>query len=132
MKKTLILFATLMLAGCGNNKQIDNMAITVNLRYTGTDGNARKFAEEMITSGTVDAIRAEEGNLRYEYYQSLEDPETILLIDSWASQEAIDAHHATPMMATIAALREKYDLHMTVERYTGADMPETDNQFIRH
>ena len=61
----------LLLAGCGNNKQEDNMAITVNLRYTGTDGNALKFAEEMISSGTV-------------------------------------------------------------ERYTGADMPETDNQFIRH
>ena len=122
----------LLLAGCGYNKQIDDMSITVNLRYTGTDGNARKFAEEMISSGTVDAIRAEEGNLRYEYYQSLDDPETVLLIDSWASQKAIDAHHATPMMATIAMLREKYDLHMTVERYTSADMPETDNQFIRH
>ena len=127
----LSLMSFLLLAGCGNNKQTDNMAITVNLRYTGVDGNARKFAEEMISSGTVDAIRAEEGNLRYEYYQSLDDPETILLIDSWASQEAIDAHHATPMMATIAALREKYDLHMTVERYTGADMPESDNRFIR-
>ena len=122
----------LLLAGCGNNQKENNMAITVNLRYTGTDGNARKFAEEMISSGTVDAIRAEEGNLRYEYYQSLDDPETILLIDSWASQEAIDAHHATTMMATIATLREKYDLHMTVERYSSADMPETDNQFIRH
>ena len=107
------------------------MAITVNLRYTGTNGSARAFAEEMISSGTVDAIRAEEGNLRYEYYQSLDDPETILLIDSWASQEAIDAHHATPMMAKIAELREKYDLHMTVERYTNADMPESDNRFIR-
>ena len=128
----LALTSFLFLAGCGNNKQIDDMSITVNLRYTGTDGNARKFAEEMISSGTVDAIRAEEGNLRYEYYQSLDDPETVLLIDSWASQKAIDAHHATTMMATIAALREKYDLHMTVERYTGADMPETDNQFIRH
>ena len=127
----LTFMSFLLFAGCCNNKQTDNMAITVNLRYTGVDGNALKFAEEMISSGTVDAIRAEEGNLRYEYYQSLEDPETILLIDSWASQEAIDAHHATPMMATIAALREKYDLHMTVERYTSADMPETDNQFIR-
>ena len=121
----------LLLAGCDNNQKENSMAITVNLRYTGVDGNARKFAEEMISSGTVDAIRAEEGNLRYEYYQSLDDPETILLIDSWANQEAIDAHHATPMMATIASLREKYDLHMTVERYTNADMPETDNQFIR-
>ena len=107
------------------------MPITVNLRYTGIDGNARKFAKEMISSGTVDAIRAEEGSLRYEYYQSLDDPETILLIDSWASQEAIDAHHASPMMKTIAALREKYDLHMTVERYNPAETPETENQFIR-
>ena len=34
-------------------------------------------------------------------------------------------------MATIAALREKYDLHMSVERYTPADPPETDERFIR-
>ena len=107
------------------------MSITVNLRYTGTDVNARKFTEEMVSSGTVDAIRAEEGNLRYEYYQSLDDPETILLIDSWANQEAIDKHHATPMMDTIVRLREKYDLHMTVERYSAIEMSETENQFIR-
>ena len=119
------------MVGCNGDKQEKGMSITVNLRYTGTDGNAQKFAEEMISSGTVDAIRAEEGNLRYEYYQSLDNPETILLIDSWANQEAIDKHHATPMMDTIAKLREKYDLHMTVERYTAAETPESENKFIR-
>ena len=62
--------------------------ITVNLRYKGVD--ARAFAEEMTVSGTVDLIRTEAGNLRYEYYQSLDDPETILLIDSWTDQAAID------------------------------------------
>ena len=126
----IILFAFL-LVGCSEDKQEKSMSITVNLRYTGTDGNARKFAEEMISSGTVDAIRAEKGNLRYEYYQSLDDPETILLIDSWANQEAIDKHHATPMMDTIAKLREKYDLHMTVERYTAVETPGSENKFIR-
>ena len=127
----LFLSAFLLFAGCHGDKQKKDMSITVNLRYTGTNGNARKFAEEMISSGTIDAIRAEEGNLRYEYYQSLDDPETILLIDSWANQEAIDKHHATPMMDTIAKLREKYDLHMTVERYTAAETPETENKYIR-
>ena len=107
------------------------MAITINLRYTGTGGNARFFAEEMTSSGTVNKIRAEEGNLRYEYYVSLEDPETVLLIDSWADQEAINAHHASPMMATIASLREKYDLHMTVERFVEGEENETDRRFIR-
>ncbi len=105
--------------------------ITVNLYYTGVDANARKFAEEMEKSGTADRIRAQKGNLRYEYFAPLDDPETILLIDSWESQEALDVHHASPMMATIAAMREKYDLHMRVERFVGADMTEHDKRFIK-
>ena len=105
--------------------------ITVNLRYTGTNGNARAFAEEMTASGTVDLIRAEPGNLRYEYYQSLDDPETILLIDSWKDQAAIDAHHASAVMATIAELREKYDHHMTVERFVSIEDNAGDERFIR-
>ena len=66
-----------------------------------------------------------------EYYIPMDDPETVLLIDSWTDQVAIDAHHATPMMATIAALREKYDLHMTVERYLSAEDNAKDMRFIR-
>ncbi|MBO4407152.1 MAG: antibiotic biosynthesis monooxygenase [Clostridia bacterium] len=107
------------------------MAITVNIRYTGKDGNARKFAEEMIANGTVSAVRAEKGCLRYEYYLPLEDPETVLLVDSWEDQTAIDAHHASPMMSVIAALREEYDLHMTVERFLDAETPESETRFVR-
>ena len=108
------------------------MSITVNLRYKGVNGAAKKFAEEMISSGTVDAIRNENGNLRYEYYIALDDPETVLLIDSWKNQESIDIHHASPMMGQIMELREKYDLHMTVERYISDDtMPDRDESFIR-
>ncbi len=108
------------------------MSIIVNLRYRGENGNARKFAEEMTESGTVQKIREEKGNIRYEYYFSMDDPETVLLIDQWKDQESIDVHHASPMMQTLAELRNKYDLHMSVERYTEDDsMPESDRQFIR-
>ena len=105
--------------------------ITVNLYYSGVNGNARKFAEEMENSGTADKIRAEKGNVRYEYFFPMKDSETVLLIDAWENQEAIDVHHASPMMQTIAQLREKYDLHMKVERFVSADTPESENQFIR-
>ena len=105
--------------------------ITVNIRYTGNNGSARAFADEMTASGTVAAIRAEEGNIRYEYYTPFDDPETVLLIDSWRDQAAIDTHHASPMMKTIAALREKYELHMTVERYVSADENSSDERFSR-
>lgn len=33
--------------------------ITVNLYYTGKNGSARRFAEEMESSGAADKIRAE-------------------------------------------------------------------------
>ena len=107
------------------------MSITVNLHYTGENGAARKFAEEMTASGTVAAIRSEKGNLRYEYFYPMEDPETVLLIDSWENQEAIDLHHGTPMMGKIMELREKYDLHMKVERFVSDAVPESDQQFIK-
>lgn len=106
------------------------MSITVNLYYKGVNGNARKFMEEMENSGTADAIRAEKGNLRYDYFIPVKDPETVLLIDSWENQEAIDVHHASPMMVTLAKLRDKYDLHMTVERYVSDDT-DIDSEFIR-
>lgn len=105
--------------------------ITVNLYYTGANGSARAFADEMESTGTADRIRAEEGNLRYQYFQPLDDPETVLLIDSWRDQAAIDAHHASPMMAVIAALREKYDLHMKAERFVSVEEPSSDERFIR-
>lgn len=104
--------------------------ITVNLYYKGTNGSARAFAQEMEASGIAEAIRAESGNLRYQYFQPLDDPEMVLLIDSWEDQAAIDAHHASPMMKQLAELREKYDLHMTVERFVSDDY-EADEKFIR-
>lgn len=93
------------------------MSITVNIYYTGKDDNAKKFAEEMVSSGLVDAVRAEEGNERYSYFFPMDDPQTVLLIDRWRDQEALDIHHKTEMMQKIAALREKYHLKMRVERF---------------
>ena len=109
------------------------MAITINIYYTGQNGSARRFVGEMVSSGTAAQIRAEAGNLRYDYFFPMDDPETVLLIDSWADQNALDVHHASPMMAQIAALRDKYDLHMKVERYLSDDagLPARDAGFIR-
>ncbi len=109
------------------------MSITVNLYYKGSNGNARKFAEEMEARGIADAIRSEKGNERYEYFIPVNDPETVLLIDTWADQESLDRHHASVMMDEIAKLREKYDLHMTVERYISDNdgVPDKDQEFIR-
>lgn len=113
--------------------EVNKVAITVNIYYSGVNGNAKKFAEEMVSNGTVDDIRAEDGNIRYEYFFPMENNQTVLLIDSWKDQQSIDAHHASPMMKKIMELREKYGLHMKVERYMSDEdeIPERDKAFIK-
>ena len=107
------------------------MSITINIYYKGVNGNAKKFAEEMISSGIVDKIRKEEGNEKYEYFLPMDDKETVMLIDRWKDQKSLDIHHASPMMKEITTLREKYDLHMQVEQFKNIEVSENNEDFIR-
>ena len=107
------------------------MSLVVNIYYKGENGNARKFAEEMISSGIVDRIRKEEGNEKYEYFFPMEDEETVMLIDKWKDQRSLDIHHDSPLMSEIAKLRDKYDLHMRVEKFITSENTKKDEEFIR-
>ena len=104
--------------------------LTVLIRYKGKDDAAKRFVEEMISSGIVSDIRNEEGNLRYEFFFPQEEDGLVLLVDSWANQEALDRHHELPLMGKIKELREKYDLHMEVEKYESL-YDEKDEKYIR-
>ena len=84
--------------------------LTINIRYTGENGGARKYVKEMEESGIAARIRAVEGCLRYDYFFPADDPEGLLLIDEWADQDALNRYHSSPMMEEAAALREKYGL----------------------
>ena len=106
------------------------MSLTINIYYIGKNGSARKFAEEMTEKGIVDDIRAEKGNIKYEYFFPKDDNETVLLIDCWEDERALDIHHKSPMMKQIAELREKYKLKMRVEQYTNYLKDNTDFETV--
>lgn len=108
------------------------MSFSMNLYYKGGNGSARAFAQEMVSNGIADKIRRMDGCLRYEYFVSLSDPETVLLIDTWRDQKALDEYHSSPLMDAVMRLRAKYDLHMKAERYSEACMPDEDRSFIRY
>lgn len=93
------------------------MSLVINIHYTGKNGSAVDFMKEMIDSGIVNDIRSEKGNIRYHYYIPIDDKESILLIDEWENQAALDAHHKSENMQKIATLRTKYKLKMQVERF---------------
>lgn len=101
--------------------------LTINIYYRGKD--AISFMNEMESSGIADAVRAKDGCLRYDYFIPVKEENTVLLIDSWINQEALDEHHKSELMPKIAELRDKYDVHMTVERYEGES--DKDKKYIR-
>jgi len=47
--------------------------LTILIRYKGINGSTKRFVEEMMSSGIVDQIKKEQGNLRYEYFYPLDD-----------------------------------------------------------
>ena len=93
------------------------MSLIINICYTGENENAKNFAQEMVSRGIVDRIRNEEGNIRYEYFFPMDDSKSVLLIDEWVNEEALDIHHKSLVMQEIAQLREKYGLKMRVKKY---------------
>ena len=107
------------------------MSFTINIYYKGENGSAKKFANEMISSGIVEEIRNKQGNIRYEYFEPLDDQDTILLIDSWEDQASLDRHHQSDTMKKIMDLRNKYDLHMRIEKYILDDNNNHDDKYIR-
>ena len=91
-------------------------------------------AERITQTAGRDALgdfAPEEGNLVYRYYYPADDPECVLLVDRWRDQAALDAHHASPMMARIVEFRDKYNLHMRVERFADLAGDDGDKSFIR-
>ena len=70
-----------------------NAQLTINIRYSSENGGARKYVEEMESSGIAARIRAVEGCLRYDYFFPADDPDGLLLIDEWVDQEALDRYH---------------------------------------
>ena len=113
------------------------MSMIVTIRYSGKGNAAIDFAKEMVESGTLEKIRAEKGNLRYEYFVPLFDgsgngEKTVLLIEQWENRAAIEAHQASHIMERIAKLREKYDIRRSIEFVVSdGDVPESDKSFIK-
>lgn len=119
MKRALIFMTVLALVS-----QMAQAQLTINIRYTGENGSARKYVEEMESSGIAARIRAIEGCIRYDYFYPADDPEGVLLIDEWSGQEALNRYHSSPVMQEAAALREKYKLgNRQIKMYHPASQP---------
>ena len=71
-------------------------------------GKREAFVEAVKREGILDAIRAENGYHRYDYYFSEADPNELLLIEAWESQKHQQIHIEQPHMARLRAMKDGY------------------------
>lgn len=98
-------------------KNAKDESVTINLYYTGENGSAKKYVEEMISSGLLEEVRKASGNIKYDYFFCAEDSETVLLIDSWENRQAIENYHNSQLAKKVFEIQEKYNLQKKFERY---------------
>lgn len=75
-----------------------------------------------IATTMAEASLAEEGCNAYAFWQDLADPDLYRVFEEWASTEALDAHFATPHMATLMeAMSTMKVSDLDLSRYEVAD-----------
>ena len=83
---------------------------TIYVKFYCIDGKRADFIERVKAEGVLDAIRAEEGYIKYDYYLSEKDENELLLVEQWESKAHQQAHIEQPHMAQLRSFKDEYIL----------------------
>lgn len=81
---------------------------TIYVVFKTFDNKREEYIELLKNEGIVDAVRAEDGCIRYDYYFSEKDKNEILLIEAWETKEHQARHIEQPHMARLRELKGGY------------------------
>ncbi len=91
--------------------------IVLNVTYKCKSGCRDAFLSRIRERGIDAACRAEDGNLRYDYFIPADGSDDLLLLEKWRDAEALAAHGTQPHMAALKALKQQYVLDTQIERF---------------
>ncbi len=81
---------------------------TIYVKFDCYENKREEFIKKVKETGVLDAIRGEDGCIKYDYYLSEKDPDEILLIEQWASKQHQQIHLQQPHMDTLRSFKNDY------------------------
>ncbi len=81
------------------------------------DGKREAFVERAKAEGIVDAVRAENGCIRYDYYFAEKDPNQLLLVEAWETEKHQQVHIDQPHMELLRSFKDEYVESTTLQEY---------------
>lgn len=85
--------------------------------YKCKKGMRDAFLEAIQAEGLDAASRAEEGNSRYAYFKPVEGADELLLLETWADEEAVKIHGEAAHYKRLGELKAEYVEETILERY---------------
>ncbi len=90
---------------------------TIYVVFKCVPGKREEYIETLKAEGILDAVRKEDGCIRYDYYFSEKSPDEILLIEAWESKKHQEIHIAQPHMARLRELKPAFVLSTTLGEF---------------
>lgn len=81
------------------------------------EGKRETYISKIKAEGILDAIRAEDGCIRYEYYLSDEDKNQILLIEEWESKQHQQIHLEQEHMVRLRSFKNDFVLQTVLGEF---------------
>jgi quinol monooxygenase YgiN len=91
--------------------------ITLNVTYYCKPGKREEFIDALKRLEMRKNSRGEAGNIKYDYFVSLHDPNRLFLLEQWRDDIALTNHGGQPFFKKLGSLKETYVEETVIEKY---------------
>ena len=91
--------------------------IVLNVTYKCEKDKGERFLEAIGEEGLDEACRAEEGNIKYDYYYPVSETDEILLVEKWRDADALAKHMEEPHFKRLGQIKEGFGIETVIEKY---------------
>ena len=91
--------------------------IVLNVTYKCKPDLREEFLEMIIAEGIDVACRAEEGNIKYDYYLPTDGSNDLLLVEKWQDADALGRHGKQPHFVRLGEIKKEFVDETIIEKY---------------
>ncbi len=91
--------------------------IVLNVTYKCKPQMREEFLEMIMADGIDVSSRAEEGNIKYDYYIPIDNDDELLLVEKWRDEDALAVHSKQPHFANLGKMKKDFVDDTIIEKY---------------
>lgn len=95
--------------------------IILNVTYKCKPDMREEFLKAIMAEGIDVASRAEEGNIRYDYFTPVEGGDELFLLEIWHDAKAFAEHCKQPHFIRLGEIKSEFVADTIIDRYEAAE-----------